>query len=137
MKRQYSIRIGSSIKFVAVPLLSAGIFLGSVSAVAENPIPFKAMMQPAGAQTAVPPKPQSGQQVQPGPISNAGKAEIGAGFFLLAAGVATLTVTVALDSSGFFKSSGGKIAAGYGAGAGATVAGVTLITLGFHKHKAR
>lgn len=136
MNRQNSMRINSSIKFVAVPLMSAGIFLSSLSAVAENPIPFKAMMQTAGAQAAVPPKPQSGQQVQPGSISNAGKAEIGAGFLLVGAGIVTITATALLNSSNF-NPAGPKTPLLYGVGAGATAAGVTLVALGFHKHKAR
>jgi hypothetical protein len=135
MKRQNSMRINSSIKFVAVPLMSAGMFLSSLSAVAENPIPFKAMMQSAGAQAPVPPKP-TGQQVNQGPITSTGKAEIGAGFLLVGAGIVTITATALLNSSNF-NPAGPKTPLLYGVGAGATAAGVTLVALGFHKHKAR
>jgi hypothetical protein len=135
MKRQNSIRLAPSIRFVAVMLISAGIVLSSMSAVAEGPIPFNAMMQTGGAQAAVPAKP-SGQQASPGPITNTGKTEIGAGLFLFAAGVATISITALLNTGGF-KPSSGKSSALYAVGGGATAGGVTLIALGFHRRKPR
>lgn len=134
MKRHYSIRIGASIRFVVVPLMSAAVLLSSVGAVAEGPIPFKAMMQSAGAQSAVPPKSQSGQQVQPGPITSAGKAEIAGGFLLVGVGIITITATAVLNTSGY-TAAGAKTPALYGVGAGAAAVGVTLIALGFHRHR--
>ena len=148
MKRQYSIVIGSSIKSLAVPLMCAGMFLSSLNTAAQDPIPFKAMMQSASEQAAVPSRSDagvdaqtaSGQQSSPnpktGPITAAGRTEIGVGFLLIAAGVATISITALLRSSGFSPSAS-KTSGLYVAGAGATAGGVTLIALGFHRHKAR
>jgi hypothetical protein len=136
MKRQYSIRIGSSIRFVAVPLMCAGMILSSLNAGAQEPIPFKAMMQSASAPAAVPAKSQSSQRVNSGPITKTGKTEIGVGYFLLGAGVVTIIGTAAVSASGYGPR-GAKSAALYGGGAGTMAVGVTLITLGYHRHRAR
>lgn len=148
MKRRYSIRFGSSIKCMTVPLMCAGMILSSLNAAAQDSIPFRAMMQSASAQAAVPwrsvagPDAQtaSGQQASPnpktGPITAAGKTEIGVGFLLIGAGVVTVSLTAALNSSGF-KPSGVKTPALYAAGGGAMAVGVTLIALGFHRHRAK
>lgn len=136
MKRLTSIRSSLSIKFLAAMLMGVAVLLSSLSAVAEDPIPFKAMMQSAGTQTPVPPKPQAGQQVQPAPITNVGKTEIVGGFLLIAVGVATMSITALLTSGGP-RPSGAKTPALYAAGGGATAAGVTLVILGSHRHKAR
>lgn len=133
MKRQYSIEIGPAIKFLALPLMITGMFLNSACAVAQDPIPFNAMMQSASTQT-VPPRPDangaSGQQVNPGHITKAGKTEFAVGFLLLGAGVLTISATALFNSSGF-KASGAKTPALYAGGAGAAGVGVTLIAFGF------
>ncbi len=138
MKRQHSLNVGSSICILAV--LLAGMFLDSVSANAEDPIPFDAMMHSASAQSAVPPRPDansaSGGQVDPSHLTHAGKAEIGAGFLLLGAGVVTIAITAILQNGGF-KASGAKTPALYAGGAGAAAVGVTLIAFGFHKRSAK
>lgn len=140
MKRQYSIGIGSLIKFVVMPLMIAGMVFNSACAVAQDPIPFNAMMQPAGAQATMPPMPTakdaSGLQVQLGHTTKAGKAEIGVGFLLLGAGVLSIAAT-ALVSSSDYKPSGAKTPALYAGGAGAAAVGVTLIAFGFHKRSAK
>lgn len=140
MKRQHSINIGSSVCIVAVLLLAAGACLTSVSADAEQPVPFDAIMHSASVQSAVPPRPDansaSGGQVDRGHVTNAGKAEIGTGFFLLGAGVVTIAITAILQKGGF-KPSGAKTPALYAGGAGAAAVGVTLVTFGFHKRSAK
>lgn len=139
MKRQHSINIGSSVCIVAV-LLAAGTCLNAASANAEQPIPFDAIMHSASVQSAVPARPDansaSGGQVDRGHVTNAGKAEIGTGFFLFGAGVITIAITAILQKGGF-KPSGAKTPALYAGGAGAAAVGVTLVTLGFHKRSAK
>lgn len=139
MRRPYSIRMGSSIKFLAAPLMILGMLLNSVCAVAEDPIPFQAMMQASSAQI-VPPRPDakdaSGQSAHPGHITKTGKTEIAVGFLFLGAGILTISATALLNSSSL-KPSGAKTPALYGVGAGAAAAGVTLIAFGFHKRSTK
>jgi hypothetical protein len=135
MKRQNSAEIKSPIRFLAVALMAGAVFFNSVFAVAEGPIPFNAMMQSASAPTAIPPgmdaNGASKQLVQSGKVSNAGKAEIGTGIFLVAAGAASLAITGLFCSGDWCKgNTEGKAMAGYAAGAAATAGGVTLIILG-------
>jgi hypothetical protein len=123
-------------RFLAMPLMVAGMFLSSELAVGEDPIPFDAMMQSASAPAAVPPKPDAnsaaGQAVNTGKITLAGKAEIVGGYVLLGTGALTVGVTAAINSG--FKYSGGKVTALYAGGAAAAGVGVTLIVLGSHRH---
>ena len=122
-------------KFLAMPLMVVGVFLTSVSAVAEDPIPFKVMMQSASAPAAVPPRPDAnnaaGQAANAGKITPAGKAEIIGGFVLLGTGITTVAVTAVLTG---MKFSGPKAPALYAGGAAAAGVGVTLIVLGSHRH---
>jgi len=139
MTRQHSINFGSSVCIVAV-LLAAGTCLSSVSANAEQPIPFDAIMHSVSVKSAVPPRPDansaSGGQVDRGHVTNAGKAEIGAGFLLIGAGVIAISITAILQNGGF-KPSGAKTPALYAGGAGAAAVGVTLVAFVFHKRSAK
>lgn len=140
MWRQYTLSIRPSVKLFAVPLVIAGMLPNTVCAVAQDPIPFNAMMQSSSAQTALPPRPDStrasSRQVDPGHVTKVGKTEIVGGFVLLGAGIATVSIT-ALLSNGGFRPSGAKTPALYAVGAAASGVGVTLIAFGFHKRSAK
>ena len=136
----YSIRMRSTVKLFAVPLMIAGMFLNSACAVAEDPIPFNAMMQSASAQAAVPPmaaaNSASTQPLNAGHVTNGGKAEIIGGFVLFGAGILTITATSFLNSSGPAPQ-GGKSLGLYAGGAGIAAAGITLVAFGFHKRSTK
>jgi hypothetical protein len=121
-------------KFLAVSLLVVGVFLTSVLAVAEDPIPFKAMMQSASAPVAGPPKPDAnypaGQAANASKTTAAGKAEIIGGFVLLVTGISTVAFTAKLTGTNY---AGPKAPALYAGGAAAAGVGVTLIVLGSHR----
>jgi hypothetical protein len=136
MKKQCSIQFWPSLNFLAVPLMIAGMLLNSTFVVAQNTIPFNAMMQSASTQAPVPPRPDgngaSGQQVKPAHITAGGKAEIVGGFLLFGVGVVVISAAAAFNSwdSG---SDQGRLTAAYIGGAGAVAGGVTLVAFGFHK----
>lgn len=136
MKRQHAIRMRSSMQFLAAPLMMAGMMLNSLGAIGEDIAAPNPVMQTASAQSAGAAQPDANGAPSPpvhkGHISSGGKAMIGAGFVLIAAGVLTIATTAALSSSGF-KPSGAKGPALYAGGAGAAAIGVTLISFGFHK----
>ena len=123
-------------KLVAVGLALVGVLFHSMIATAQNSVPFNAMMQPAGVPAAVPPMPDTSQPTPANHITRSGKAEIGAGIFLVAAGVTTLWLTTALESTGWVPDSR-KAVAGFAAGSGATAGGFTLIVLGSRNHPAK
>jgi hypothetical protein len=131
-----TMKIKLSKKLVAVGLTLIGVLFHSMIAVAQNPVSFNAMMQPAGLPAAVPPMPDTSQPTPANHITRSGKAEIGTGIFLVAAGVTTLWLTMALDSTGWAPNSS-KAVAGFAAGTGATVGGFTLIVLGSRNHPAK
>ena len=122
-------------KLLAMPLMIVGVLLTSVLAVAEDPVPFKAMMQSASAPAAVPPMPDAsnaaGPAVNTGKITAAGKAEIVGGFVLLGTGILTVAFTAVLTGNRFAGSKGPALYAG---GAAASGVGVTLIVFGAHRH---
>lgn len=122
---------------VAVALVA--ILCSCTLAKGEGPVPFKALMQQAGAQPAIPPEPdakdssiQSAQSKQ----AHHGKAERVAGGVLLGTGVAVITATLVVVGA-VHGSAGhdGRVWAGVGGGAGMTGAGVTLIVLGNRKRR--
>jgi hypothetical protein len=124
--------VGPSIGYLVAPVVIGALLLNSLCAVAEDPIPFKAMMQSAGAQPAVPPTPDAqSQQANTGKITAVGKTEIVGGYVLLGAGAVTVALTAAINSG--FKFSGSKVTALYAGGGAAAGVGVTLIVLGFHR----
>jgi hypothetical protein len=77
-----------------------------------------------------------GRQVNRTHTTKVGKTEIGVGFLLVGAGVAGISLTALLSSSGI-KPSGAKTPLAYAGGAGAAAVGVTLNTFGFHKRSAK
>jgi len=131
-------KIQHRIKIFAVPFIVIGLLLNSVAVIAQDPIPFNAMMQSAGAPAAVPPKPDSdaaaNQKSNAGKITSGGKAEIVGGVVLFATGVLTVTATALL--AGAKANVGSKGMALYVGGSGVAVVGVTLIALGSNRrHK--
>jgi hypothetical protein len=126
-------------KLVAVALLALGMLCNSTLAMAEGPLPFRALMQTAGAEPAMPSKPDakdSSIQNTTSKHANGGKAERVTGGVLLGTGVAVITTTLVLVSAGGDAGHSGRVWAGIGGGAGMTGAGVTLIVLGNHRRSA-
>lgn len=124
-------------KLVTLAFLAAGILCNSTWSVAQSPVPFKALMQQAGAQPAIPSKPDpngtSFQPTTPKPADH-GKAERVTGAVLLGAGAATITATLVVVGA-LHGSAGhpGRVWAGVGGGSGMAGVGITLIVLGNHK----
>ncbi len=133
-------KIENPVRYSACLVSIAVVFLSSMRAIGEDSIPFKAMMESASSQAAVPPKPDASgapaQQANRGHVTKAGKAEIATGFVLVGVGVITLSAAAYLSKSGF-SPSGAKKGALYAGGAGAAGVGVTLIAFGFHKRSAK
>ncbi len=124
-------------KLVAVAFLVLGMLCNSALAMAEGPVPFRALMQTAGAEPAMPSKPDakdSSIQSTTSKHANDGKAERIIGGVLLGTGVAVITTTVVVVSAVHGEAGHpGRVWAGIGGGAGMTGAGVTLIVLGSHR----
>ncbi len=121
-------------KLVAVALLILGIPCNAMLAMAEGPVPFRALMQTAGAEAAMPDAQDSSIQSTKSKHANGGKGERVIGGVLLGTGVAVITTTVVLVSAGHGDAGHpGRVWAGIGGGAGMTGAGVTLIVLGSHR----
>jgi hypothetical protein len=128
-------------KLLAVALLVFGMLCNSVLATAEDPVPFRALMQAAGAQPNVPrisdAKDQStAVSTQPSHtphMTTGGKAMIGVGIGMLAIGGVVILTTNSV--SGLTTST--DKAALYGAGGGAMAGGAVLIVLGAHRRSAQ
>jgi hypothetical protein len=124
-------------KLVAVALLVLGMLCNAMLAMAEGPVPFRALMQTAGAEPAMPSKPDakdSSIQSTTSKHANSGKAERVIGGVLLGTGVAVITTTFVLVAAGHGDAGHpGRVWAGIGGGAGMIGAGVTLIAFGSHK----
>jgi hypothetical protein len=126
-------------KLVAVTLLVVAMLCNCMLAVAENPVPFRALMQTAGAEPAAPPKPDAKDAFSKSTTStNSGKAERVTGGVLLGTGVAAITATLVIVSAAHGSAGhDGRVWAGIGGGAAMTGVGVSLIVLGSHKHSAK
>jgi hypothetical protein len=124
-------------KLVAVALLILGIPCNAMLSMAEVPVPFRALMQTAVAEAAMPSKldaKDSSIQSTTSKHANGGKAERVTGGVLLGTGVAVITTTLILVSAGHGDAGHpGRVWAGIGGGAGMTGVGVTLIVLGSHR----
>jgi hypothetical protein len=127
-------------KLVVVALLVFGMLSNSMLAVAEGPVPFRALMQTAGAQPATTPIAASQNQstavsTQPArrPMTSGGKIMTGAGLALCVAGGVVLVGAAVLNS----LASPSHKAEAYGAGSGAVAGGVILIVLGDHRRSAK
>ena len=129
-------------KLVTVALLVVGMLSNSMFAMAEGPVPFKALMQTAGAQPTTAPITASQDQSTAvptrqahGPMTRGGKMMTGVGIALCVIGGSVLIGSAALNNVwGFSPSDKAK---SYGAGSGAVAGGVVLIVLGHHRHSAR
>jgi hypothetical protein len=134
MKNQNSTRAKCLTRYFTVPLLVAGMFFSSEFAMAQDPIPFHAMMQSASTPPAVPPKQDANntasQPANSGKITAAGKAGIAGGYVLLGAGALTVAFTAVITGDKF---AGSKAPTLYATGAGAAAVGVTMIVIGFHR----
>jgi hypothetical protein len=129
-------------KLITVALLVVGMLSQSMFAMAEGPVPFKALMQTAGAQptttqitasqdqsTAVPTRPAHG------PMTRGGKMMTGFGTALFVIGGSVLVGAAVLNGAwGFSPSDKAKA---YGAGSGAVAGGAILIVLGNRRRSAK
>jgi hypothetical protein len=126
-------------KLVTVALLVVGMLSNSMFAMAEGPVPFKALMQTAGAQpTATPSQNQStAVPTQPAhrPMTRSGKMMTGFGIGLCAIGGSVLVASAVLNNVWGFSSS--DKAKAYGAGGGAVAGGAILLVLGNRRRSAR
>jgi hypothetical protein len=128
-------------KLVAVALLVLGMLCNSTLAMAEGPVPFSALMQPAGAQPGIPPitdaRDQSTavatQPAHPRRMTTGGKIMTGAGIGMVAIGGVALVGAALLQD----WAPAGKEAAGYATGAGLAAGGITLIVFGTHRRSAQ
>ena len=127
-------------KLVAVAFLVLGMLCNSTLAMAEGPVPFRALMKTAGAEPAMPSRPDakdSSIQSTPSKHANGGKAERVIGGVLLGTGVAVITTTLVVVSAAHGDAGHpGRLWAGIGGGAGMIGAGVTLIVFGNHRRSA-
>jgi hypothetical protein len=122
-----------------VCLLVLSMACSSSCAVAEGPIPVRALMQNAGAQSALPassgdqssPAPDVSQTAPHRPMTTGGKVMTGVGIGLLALGVAALATPQPKDG---FAPAEGAVRATSILCAGV---GVTLVVIGTHRRKAK
>lgn len=122
-------------KFVAA-LLVLGLLSPSVSGAAQEPVPFKALMQTAGtdrtvAQTGNQSDQSSAQTASATHPSHRGKVLIGTGIGMVALGGGVLALT------GISWGSSTKKDAAYAAGGGLAGVGVALIVIGLHRRSAQ
>lgn len=130
-------------KVVAVAVLVVGLLCNSILAMAEGPVPFNALMQPAGAQPGIPPLDDSGQagagSTQPvhrPPMTTGGKIMSGTGLFLFVGGAVLVVGTAVLSKAGGIGSpTSSDQAKLYGAGGGLLAGGLTLIIVGNHRRE--
>jgi len=129
-------------KLVAVALLVFGMLSNSMLAMAEGPVPFRALMQTASAQPTTTPITASQDQstavsTQPAhrPMTSGGKIMTGVGIGLCVIGGGVIVASAALNNVwGFSPSDKAKA---YGAGGGAVAGGAILIVLGHHRRSAK
>jgi hypothetical protein len=119
-------------KFVALALLVTAMLCNSTLAMAEGPVPFRALMQDAGAKPGGPPIPDAKNQAEiatqlarTGHMTTGGKIMVGVGASMLAIG-------------GVLFAWPGKITPNdkhelYGAGGATMGVGAILIVLGTHR----
>ncbi len=119
-----------SIKYVAIALMSAGLFFSSVCAVAEGPIPFDAMMQPATAQPPVPSLQDS--QSAAAHHSSDGGGQIAGGRAMVGVGLGVIFFSVLMAGMSSTSGDKGKAYAAVGVGSAITAGGVALMVHGFH-----
>jgi len=128
-------------KVVAVALLSLGISCHSMLAMAEGPVPFRALMQPAGAEASVPAVTAaqdnstvpSAKPVHPTHMTSGGRVMAGVGVGLLVCGGFVIGGTAAVGS----WASPSRRGALYGGGAGLAATGAILIVVGSHRRSAQ
>jgi hypothetical protein len=126
-------------KLVAAALLVFGMLSNSMLAMAEGPVPFRALMQTASAQPTRTPITASQDQssavsTQPAhrPMTSSGKIMTGAGIAIFVIGGGVLVGAAVLNLA-----SPSHKAEAYGAGSGAVAGGAILIVLGNHRRSAK
>ncbi len=129
-------------KLITVAILVVGMLSHSMFAMAEGPVPFKALMQTADAQPTTTPTTASQDQstavpTHPahGPMTRGGKIMTGVGFGLCVIGGSVLVGAAALNNVWGFSSS--DKAKAYGAGSGAVAGGAILLVLGNRRRSAK
>lgn len=129
-------------KVIAVALLVVGLLLNAMSASAEDPVPFRALMQNPGSQAGMASSSNAPGQSQAAPtqpahgtITRSGKIMRGTGIALCAIGGTALIGTATLGENSWASSTDkDKL---YGVGAGILGAGVVLIFVGIHHRSAK
>ncbi len=124
-------------KLVMAALLIFGVLTNSISAIAEEPIPFAALMHSEAAEPSVPPMDDQStampsQTAHPHHLTGGGKAMIGTGIGLCVVGAFVMAGTVALGS--WASSAHAEL---YGASGGLLVGGTALIVIGSHRRSTR
>ena len=125
-------------KLVAVTLLILGMVCNAVLAAAKGPVPFKELMQTAGAQASVAPitdakdQPTSTQPAHRPPMTSGGKVMTGIGIGMFAIGGVVVIGTALFD----WGPHTAKVDAGYATGGGLMAGGITLFVLGYHRRSA-
>lgn len=125
-------------KLVTVSILILGMVCNCPIAMAQGPIPFRAMMQNAGAQPVAPPMPNAKndttasitQSAHSAHTTNGGKAMMVGGVVLLAVGATAVTLDAISGATFGTKGAEGRTVAGYVGGFAAAGTGITLIVLG-------
>jgi hypothetical protein len=127
-------------KLVAAALLVFGLLSNSILAMAEGPVPFRALMQTASAQPTTTPitalqDQSTAVSTQPAhrPMTSGGKIMTGAGIAIFVIGGGVLVGAAVLNS----LASPSHKAEAYGAGSGAVAGGAILIVLGNHRRSAK
>ena len=130
-------------KRVVVALLCLGLLCSSTLAMAEGPVPFRALMQTEGAQPSVAPladaKAKSAAASTQPPhtrhMTTGGKVMTRVGIGMLVIGGIVLIGTAAVGENSWASSS--DKAKLYGAGAGIFAGGTILIVVGNHRRAAQ
>jgi len=118
-------------KLAAVCILLAGLLCNSMMAIAEGPVPFRALMQAAGTPGVDTQNNSLVSGTKPAahhPMTTGGKVITGVGIGLAALGGVFLACGAASSHNDFIDMRGPCLATG----AGFAGAGITLIVLGVH-----
>jgi hypothetical protein len=128
-------------KLIAVTVLVLGMLSDSMSAMAEGPVPFRAIMQTAGAQPSVSPLTNdqdkstalSSKPVHRPRMTSGGRIMTGAGIAMLASGALVIAGTAVVQD----WASPSKKAGLFVGGGGLAATGTVLIVLGSHRRSAQ
>ncbi len=124
-------------KLAIATLLVFGVLINSIPAIAEEPIPFAALMHSESAEPSVPPMDDQSaampsQTARPHHLTAGGKAMIGTGIGLCVVGAFVMAGTAAVGS--WASSAHAEL---YGTSGGLLVGGTALIVIGSHRRSTR